>query len=48
MTDGLRVLGNLNMRWADIVRADASDNRSPEEIKETIKDKLRKMSDGYI
>jgi len=36
------------MRWADMVTDRKKETRSPEEIKDTIKGKLRRMKNGFV
>jgi hypothetical protein len=47
VTDALRLMGDLNMRYEDIIR-ESRPSASPEEIKERIKGKLRSLSNGSV
>ena len=44
MTDGLKVLGGLNVRYADLFKPE--EKRSAEDIKQSISAKLEKLGGG--
>ena len=43
VTDALKIMGNLNLRYADMVAPPPEETRSAEEIKQSIKDKLAQL-----
>ena len=53
ISDSMKAIGNLNMRYVDMIDKRAGNNADPEEIKDRIKEKLRKLEEerdtnGYI
>lgn len=51
MTDSMRIIGNLNIRYADIVRETPLETRTADEIKTSIRNKLKALggrTDGSI
>ena len=48
ITDALRVIGHLDRRWVDMIIDKPVEHRSPDEIKNGIRDKLRRMGNGSI
>jgi hypothetical protein len=45
VTDALKFLANLNMRWTEMI-SEETETRSPEEIKAAIKSRIRSMGNG--
>lgn len=47
VTDALKVIGNLNMRYEEIIsETNVRESRTADEIVQHIKDKIRKVSAG--
>lgn len=47
VTDALKVIGHLNMRFYDVVNP-VEETRSADEIKESIKEKLRRIGNESV
>jgi hypothetical protein len=49
MTDALKVAYDLNIRWSDLITDNRKiETRTAEEIKDTIKGKLRSLRHGFV
>ena len=48
VTDGMMSIGNLNMRWVDMIAKKPKEKRSADEIKSNLKAKIRRMSHGSV
>lgn len=48
VTDALKVLGRLEVRYYDYIRQDKQEERTPEEIIARISDKLRRAEDESV
>ena len=48
VTDGMMSIGNLNMRWVDMIAKKPKEKRSADEIKNNLKAKIRRMSHGSV
>ena len=46
ITDALKAIGTLDVRYYDLIQDTPTETRSAEEIKESIKSKLRALSEG--
>lgn len=43
VTDALKAIGNLNLRYADIIKTDAVEDANPDEIISRIRGKLKRL-----
>lgn len=43
VTDALKAIGNLNLRYADIIKDDAVEDADPDEIISRIRGKLKRL-----
>lgn len=48
VTDAMKVGWSLNMRWVDLINEKPIETRSAEEIKDSIKAKIRGLSNGFV
>ena len=48
MTDAIKVAYDLNIRWSDLISERKIETRTAEEIKNTIKGKLRSLKNGFV
>lgn len=49
ITDALKVAYDLNIRWSDLIADNRKiETRTAEEIKDTIKGKLRSLRHGFV
>ena len=46
VTDALKILGNLNVRYADLIVQKEVETRTPEEIISNVKSKIKKLGDS--
>ena len=48
ISDSFKALLKSEVRYADLIRDDKPDERSPDDIKDEIKGKLRRLGNGFF